>query len=57
MPETYGVMVYQEDVLRVVSQYAGLDLEDADQVRRGMNIRYRDRPEFKLVQKKFFDEL
>ncbi|MBK6550969.1 MAG: DNA polymerase III subunit alpha [Flavobacteriales bacterium] len=54
MPETYGVMVYQEDVLRVVSQYAGLDLEDADQVRRGMNIRYRDRPEFKLVQKKFF---
>ncbi|MEZ4739619.1 MAG: DNA polymerase III subunit alpha [Flavobacteriales bacterium] len=54
MPETYGVMVYQEDVLRVVSQYAGLDLEEADQVRRGMNIRYRDRPEFKLVQKKFF---
>ncbi len=54
MPETYGVMVYQEDVLRVVSQYAGLDLEEADQVRRGMNIRYRDRPEFKLVKKQFF---
>ena len=29
MPETYGVMVYQEDVLRVASQYAGLDLEEA----------------------------
>ena len=55
MPETYGVMVYQEDVLRVASQYGGLDLEDADQVRRGMNIRYRDRPEFKVVEKKFFD--
>ena len=54
MPETYGVMVYQEDVLRVCSQYAGLDLEDADQVRRGMNIRYRDRPEFKVVQQRFF---
>ncbi|MEO8068920.1 MAG: DNA polymerase III subunit alpha, partial [Flavobacteriales bacterium] len=54
MPETYGVMVYQEDVLRVCSQYADLDLEDADQVRRGMNIRYRDRPEFKVVQAKFF---
>jgi len=54
MPETYGVMVYQEDVLRVCSQYAGLDLEEADQVRRGMNIRYRDRPEFKVVQEKFF---
>jgi len=54
MPETYGVMVYQEDVLRVASQYAGLDLEESDQVRRGMNIRYRDRPEFKVVQQKFF---
>ena len=54
MPETYGVMVYQEDVLRVASQYAGLDLEEADQVRRGMNIRYRDRPEFKVVEQKFF---
>ncbi len=54
MPETYGVMVYQEDVLRVASKYAGLDLEEADQVRRGMNIRYRDRPEFKVVEQKFF---
>jgi DNA-directed DNA polymerase III PolC len=54
MPETYGVMVYQEDVLRVASHYAGLDLEEADQVRRGMNIRYRDRPEFKVVERKFF---
>lgn len=55
MPETYGVMVYQEDVIKVVVQYGGLDLTEADQVRRGMNIRYRDRPEFKLVEKKFFD--
>lgn len=55
MPETYGVMVYQEDVIKVVVQYGGLSLEEADQVRRGMNIRYRDRPEFKLVEKKFFD--
>jgi DNA polymerase-3 subunit alpha len=54
MPETYGVMVYQEDVLRVASQYGGLDLEEADTVRRGMNIRYRDRPEFKMVEAKFF---
>ncbi|MBL7945027.1 MAG: DNA polymerase III subunit alpha [Flavobacteriales bacterium] len=55
MPETYGVMVYQEDVMRVVVQYGGLTAEEADQVRRGMNIRYRDRPEFKLVERKFFD--
>ncbi len=55
MPETYGVMVYQEDVIKVVVHYGGMDLEEADQVRRGMNIRYRDRPEFKLVEQKFFD--
>lgn len=54
MPETYGVMVYQEDVIRVVHLYGGLDLEDSDTVRRGMNIRYRDRPEFKVVEQKFF---
>ncbi len=55
MPETYGVMVYQEDVIKVVVQYGGLDLEEADQVRRGMNLRYRDRHEFKVVERKFFD--
>ena len=55
MPETYGVMVYQEDVIKVVHLYGGLDLEESDQVRRGMNIRYRDRPEFKVVERKFFD--
>ncbi|MBL7958296.1 MAG: DNA polymerase III subunit alpha [Flavobacteriales bacterium] len=55
MPETYGVMVYQEDVIKVVTLYGGLDLTEADQVRRGMNIRYRDRPEFKMVEQKFFE--
>ena len=54
MPETYGVMVYQEDVLKVAHLYAGLDLEEADLLRRGMTARFRDRPEFKAVQEKFF---
>ncbi|MCC6576338.1 MAG: hypothetical protein IT228_03250, partial [Flavobacteriales bacterium] len=54
MPETYGVMVYQEDVIKVVHLYGGLDLEESDTVRRGMNLRYRDRPEFKVVEQKFF---
>ncbi|HMQ75887.1 MAG TPA: PHP domain-containing protein [Flavobacteriales bacterium] len=54
MPETYGVMVYQEDVIKVVHLYGGLDLEESDQVRRGMNVRYRDRPEFKVVEQRFF---
>lgn len=54
MPETYGVMVYQEDVLKVATQYAKLDPEEADHVRRGMNIRYREREDFKRVEAKFF---
>ena len=54
MPETYGVMVYQEDVLKVAHHYAGLDLEEADILRRGMSARFRDRPEFKEVERKFF---
>lgn len=54
MPETYGVMVYQEDVLKVAHLYAGLDAEEADILRRGMTARFRERPEFKLVEAKFF---
>jgi DNA polymerase III alpha subunit len=54
MPETYGVMVYQEDVLRVAHFYAGLTLEEADLLRRGMTARFRERPEFKAVERKFF---
>ncbi len=54
MPETYGVMVYQEDVLKVAHLYGGLDLEEADLLRRGMTARFRERPEFKAVEEKFF---
>ncbi len=54
MPETYGVMVYQEDVLKVAHHYAGLSLEEADLLRRGMTARFRDRPEFRAVEAKFF---
>ena len=54
MPETYGVMVYQEDVIKVAIQYGGLDPEGSDHVRRGMNIRYRERDDFKRVEAQFF---
>ena len=37
MPETYGVMVYQEDVLKVAHQFADLSLGEADVLRRGMS--------------------
>ncbi|MDR5591572.1 DNA polymerase III subunit alpha [Christiangramia sp. SM2212] len=37
MEDTYGVMVYQEDVMKVAHIFAGLDLDDADVLRRGMS--------------------
>lgn len=53
MPETYGIMVYQEDVLKVASKFAGLDLGEADVLRRGMSGKFRSRSEFKAVEEKF----
>ncbi|MBN4052155.1 DNA polymerase III subunit alpha [Sphingobacteriaceae bacterium AH-315-L07] len=55
MPETYGVMVYQEDVIKVAHHFAGLPLAEADVLRRGMSGKYRSREEFQLVKQKFFD--
>jgi DNA polymerase-3 subunit alpha len=54
MPETYGIMVYQEDVIKVAHYFAGLTLGEADVLRRGMSGKYRSRDEFKKVQDKFF---
>ncbi|WP_199119931.1 DNA polymerase III subunit alpha [Pedobacter sp. ASV28] len=52
LKETYGVMVYQEDVIKVCMHYAGMDGSDADILRRGMSGKYRSRVEFdKLVEK------
>jgi len=55
MPETYGVMVYQEDVIKVAHHFAGLDLGEADKMRRGMSGKYRSREEFQAVKLKFFE--
>jgi error-prone DNA polymerase len=52
--ETYGVMVYQEDVLKVCHHFAGLDLADADVLRRIMSGKPRFRNEFELIVGRFF---
>lgn len=56
MKETYGVMVYQEDVIKVAHEFAGLTLTEADVLRRGMSGKYRSRQEFQRVKERFFDE-
>ena len=55
LEETYGVMVYQEDVLKVCHYFAGLDLGDADVLRRMMNHKSRRKDEMVELTKKFFN--
>ncbi len=55
MPETYGVMVYQEDVIKVAHYFGGLTLGEADMLRRGMSGKFRSREEFSKVKKQFFN--
>ena len=54
LEETYGVMVYQEDVLKVCHHFAGLDLADSDVLRRAMSGKFRGKKEFDRIVRKFF---
>lgn len=54
LEETYGVMVYQEDVIKVAHLFAGLTLAEADYLRRGMSWKFKQRNEFFLVKQNFF---
>lgn len=54
MPDTYGVMVYQEDVIKVANIFAGLDLGQSDVLRRGMSGKYRSKEEFLRVEDQYY---
>lgn len=54
MEETYGIMVYQEDVIKVAHHFAGLDLSEADVLRRGMSGKFRSREQFTKIRDRFF---
>ena len=54
LEETYGVMVYQEDVIKVAHYFAGLSLSEADVLRRGMSWKFRERNDFWKIKDKFF---
>ena len=54
MKDTFGIMVYQEDVIKVAHYFAGLSLAEADVLRRGMSGKYRSREEFLTVREQFF---
>jgi error-prone DNA polymerase len=55
LEETFGVMVYQEDVIKICHHFAGLDLSDADILRRAMTGKPRLETKFSQIQQKFFD--
>jgi DNA polymerase-3 subunit alpha len=54
LKETYGVMVYQEDVIKVAHYFAGLDMGEADVLRRAMSGKYRGHKEFEKIKNNFF---
>ena len=53
--DTYGVMIYQEDVLKVVHAVAGMDLAEADALRRAMSKKRGPR-EMAKSMKRFLDK-
>ncbi len=54
LSETFGVMVFQEDVIKIAHYYAGLDLGKADILRRAMSGKYRSNNQFQLIREEFF---
>src|SRR5690554_1636604 len=54
LEETYGVMVYQEDVMKIGHHFGGLDLADADVLRRIMSGKKYKGDLLKKIHNKFF---
>lgn len=52
--ETFGVMVYQEDVMKIVHHFAGLDMDESDILRRIMTGKKKNSDTFRQLQEKFF---
>ncbi|MDP4210453.1 MAG: DNA polymerase III subunit alpha [Bacteroidota bacterium] len=55
LKETFGVMVYQEDVIKIAHYFAGLSLADADILRRAMSGKFRSKQEFERIRNAFYD--
>ena len=52
--ETYGVMVYQEDVMKIVHHFAGLELDESDVLRRIMTGKKKNSDTFARLREKYF---
>jgi len=52
--ETYGIMVYQEDVIKIALHYGGLPAADGDILRRAMSGKGRSKTALQKVKENFF---
>jgi len=52
--ETYGIMVYQEDVIKIALHYGGLPAADGDILRRAMSGKGRSKSALQKVKDNFF---
>lgn len=52
--ETYGIMVYQEDVIKIALHYGGLAAVDGDILRRAMSGKGRSKAALQRVKDNFF---
>lgn len=52
--ETYGIMVYQEDVIKIALHFGGLAAEDGDILRRAMSGKGRSLSALQKVKDNFF---
>ncbi|MCX2478239.1 DNA polymerase III subunit alpha [Pedobacter sp. MC2016-15] len=53
--ETYGIMVYQEDVIKIALHYGGLPAADGDILRRAMSGKGRSKAALQKVKDNFFN--
>ncbi len=55
LEETYGVMVYQEDVIKVAHLFADLSLDEADTLRKSMSWKTHYKGMMMTIRDKFFN--
>ncbi|MBF0407970.1 MAG: DNA polymerase III subunit alpha [Candidatus Riflebacteria bacterium] len=55
LSETYGVMIYQEDVIKCSCAIAGFSLGDADLLRRAMSGKHRGDTEMDKIRERFLE--
>lgn len=53
--ETYGIMVYQEDVIKIALHYGGVSADDGDILRRAMSGKSRSIKKLQEVKDHFFE--